>query len=194
MLQLGLLRDSDEPQGRRRSMQPISHDSALPPGFGTLEQNGSNGARIGRRGAVSGGRRVVASSPSDPFGTGTPLSDMTVAPPRSLSVTGGYANGHPHAGGNKAGGGKASRGKPGGRNPRAAKSPNARAGGPGGDAASEGYKSAPQGRRKPAGNAPRKAAARKSGPRRGGDERQPNSAKAHESRLGVSGARGGRRS
>jgi 23S rRNA pseudouridine2605 synthase len=86
MVQLGLLRDDDDGDGRR-SKQPQSHDSALPPGFGTLENNGMNGARIGRRGKIQGGRPgksagVTMSHPSDPFGTG-------------LLVTGGYANGHP---------------------------------------------------------------------------------------------------
>jgi pseudouridine synthase len=86
MVQLGLLRDDDDGSGRR-SKQPDSHDSALPPGFGTLDNNGMNGARIGRRGKLQGGRPgksagVAMSHPSDPFGTG-------------LLVTGGYANGHP---------------------------------------------------------------------------------------------------
>ena len=53
-------------------------------GFGTPERNGMNGARIGRRGRVTGGRTVKASSPSDPFGSG-------------LLIGGGYANGHPLA-------------------------------------------------------------------------------------------------
>lgn len=87
MVQLGLLRDDDDDgNGRRGSKQPESHNSALPPGYGTLENNGTNGARVGRRGKLQGGRPgkagVVAPSPSDPFGTG-------------LLITGGYANGHP---------------------------------------------------------------------------------------------------
>ena len=104
MVQLGLLRDDDESGGnRRRSKQPQSHDSALPPGFGTMDRNGMNGARIGRRGKLQGGRLgsagQAAACPSDPFGTG-------------LMIAGGYANGHPLAaegpGGNRKGG------KPGG--------------------------------------------------------------------------------
>lgn len=99
MVQLGLLRDDDEAGGnRRRSKQPQSHDSALPPGFGTLERNGMNGARVGRRGKIQGGRAGSAGQamacPSDPFGTG-------------LMIAGGYANGHPLAGeanGNRKGG------------------------------------------------------------------------------------------
>ena len=70
--------------------QPQSHDSALPPGFGTMDRNGMNGARIGRRGKLQGGRQgsagQAAACPSDPFGTG-------------LMIAGGYANGHPLAGG-----------------------------------------------------------------------------------------------
>ena len=49
-----------------------------------------NGARIGRRGKLQGGRQgsagQAAACPSDPFGTG-------------LMIAGGYANGHPLAGG-----------------------------------------------------------------------------------------------
>ena len=54
MVQLGLLREDDDSGGgnRRRSKQPQSHDSALPPGFGTMDRNGMNGARIGRRGKL----------------------------------------------------------------------------------------------------------------------------------------------
>lgn len=83
MVQLGLLKE-DDGEGRQRERQPLSHDSALPPGFGTPEHNGTNGAKISRRGKVTGGRSVGRSSPSDPFGSG-------------LLITGGYANGHPNA-------------------------------------------------------------------------------------------------
>ena len=86
MVQLGLLRDDDDGEGRGRSRQPESHEGALPPGFGTLTNNGMNGARVNKRGTLRGVRPgsagSVATSPSDPFGTG-------------LMVTGGYANGHP---------------------------------------------------------------------------------------------------
>ncbi|OZI21422.1 23S rRNA pseudouridylate synthase B [Bordetella genomosp. 9] len=101
MVQLGLLRDDDE--SGRRPKQPQSHDSALPPGFGTLQNNGMNGARIGRRGKLQGGGRAAKnplggmSYPSDPFGTG-------------LLVTGGYANGHPMGNDGAARGGKQRRG------------------------------------------------------------------------------------
>ncbi len=60
MLRLGLARevtgDSDSDSRGRRG-QPLSHDSALPPGFGTMEQNGSSGARLNRRGNLRGASR-----------------------------------------------------------------------------------------------------------------------------------------
>lgn len=114
MVQLGLLREDDDADGGRHARQPRSHDSALPPGFGTMDQNGMNGARIGRRGTLQGGRPGsagrVASSPSDPFGTG-------------MMFNGGYANGHPlgkdggrgpRSGGGADRGGDRPNGKPGG--------------------------------------------------------------------------------
>ena len=218
MLQLGLLRDDDDaPGNKRKSRQPLSHDSALPPGFGTLEQNGMHGARVGRRGAIQGGRKAGVSHPSDPFGMGATSATAAVIP-RSLSVTGGFANGHPHAkgnGGNSAGPRSAagprktaSRGRPAnaanggvakgtgrGASQRRAPVENVAAeaaprtpGAPG----SKPRRAAAPGAGKPA----RKTTApRKSAPRKTGDERQPSSAKAHESRLGAGGAgmRGGRR-
>lgn len=88
MIQVGLLRDEEEgADGRSRGpRQPVSHEGALPPGFGTLEQNGTNGARVGRRGNIQGGRMGKTASfrhPSD------------VVSPTVLTVGGGYANGHP---------------------------------------------------------------------------------------------------
>ena len=76
MVQLGLLRGEDDESQVER--QPLSHASALPPGFGTPGQNGQNGARLNRRGRVSGGRKGGI----DPFTTG-------------LLISGGLANGHP---------------------------------------------------------------------------------------------------
>ncbi|MYZ43276.1 pseudouridine synthase [Schauerella aestuarii] len=100
MVQLGLVRGDDDEGGKRGSRQPISHEGALPPGYGTLTNNGTNGARVSRRGTLQAVRPnqpgQVAGSPSDPFGTG-------------LMITGGYANGHPlgkDGGGRAAGGGK----------------------------------------------------------------------------------------
>lgn len=145
MVQLGLLREDDESGGnRRRSKQPQSHDSALPPGFGTMDRNGMNGARIGRRGKLQGGRLgsagQTAACPSDPFGTG-------------LMIAGGYANGHPlaaeGAGGNRKGG------KPGGRSaaPGGGRSGGKQGGKPGGNAGGKpGGK--PRGPRSAAANGP----------------------------------------
>lgn len=116
MLQLGLLRDDDTDghAGGRGERQPASHDSALPPGYGTMERNGLNGARVGRGGKVSAGRPVRAATgqsfPSDPYGTGQ-------------SFGGGLPGGHPGGGGangnraKPAGRGKKPAGKP--RGPRA---------------------------------------------------------------------------
>ena len=121
MVQLGLLREDDDSGGgnRRRSKQPQSHDSALPPGFGTMDRNGMNGARIGRRGKLQGGRQgsagQAAACPSDPFGTG-------------LMIAGGYANGHPLAGGGSVDGNRKG-GKPGGRGAASGNKGGARAGG-----------------------------------------------------------------
>lgn len=85
MLQLGLIRDEAAGSGRdQREQQPISHASAMPPGYGTPAQNGQNGARINRRGRLAGGRGAAA---LDPFTPG-------------LLISGGLANGHPD--GNKA--------------------------------------------------------------------------------------------
>ncbi len=169
MVQLGLLRDDDESGGnRRRSKQPQSHDSALPPGFGTMDRNGMNGARIGRRGKLQGGRLgsagQAAACPSDPFGTG-------------LMIAGGYANGHPlsgeGAGGNRKGGKSGGRsaapggrsggkqgGKPGGKSGGKPRGPRAAAAGgqPGNVASAEvgagNAAEAPAGNRRPAGGKP----------------------------------------
>ena len=89
MVQVGLLRDDDSADGRSRApRQPVSHDSALPPGFGTLERNGTHGAKMGRRGKVQGGRT----------GKPGPFVHPAEHAPAILTVGGGYANGHPGAG------------------------------------------------------------------------------------------------
>lgn len=99
MVQVGLLRDDDSSDGRARApRQPVSHDSALPPGFGTLERNGSHGAKMGRRGKVQGGRS----------GKPAPFSHPGEYAPAVLTVGGGFANGHPQ------GPGRGGRGKPAG--------------------------------------------------------------------------------
>lgn len=113
MVQLGLLRDQDDEDDDRHARQPTSHDSALPPGFGTLDNNGLNGARISRRGRLSTGRAgspkaTGQSFPSDPYGTG-------------LMFSGGLPNGHPDGGRGrqgdkrKQGGPKSQAGKAGGQ-------------------------------------------------------------------------------
>ncbi|WP_251863152.1 23S rRNA pseudouridine(2605) synthase RluB [Achromobacter sp. Marseille-Q4962] len=219
MVQLGLLRDDDESGGRRRSKQPQSHDSALPPGFGTLDRNGMNGARIGRRGKLQGGRQgspgQVAACPSDPFGTG-------------LMIAGGYANGHPLAAeGSRKGKSGASRGgkgggKQGGKGRGQAGGLRAAAAGASAAPAAVNANAAPAARKgasksggagKAGGNArgparPAKQggrAAKAEGPRGGkpaaksrsprgssarGDDWQPRGASAHESRLGILDGRG----
>jgi len=201
MVQLGLVRDDDESgANRRRSKQPQSHDSALPPGFGTMDRNGMNGARIGRRGKLQGGRLgsagQAAACPSDPFGTG-------------LMIAGGYANGHPlsgeSAGGNrkvgKPGGGRAAAGgakpgnkqggKPGGKSGGKPRGPRAAAAGdqPGNAASVEAgignTAEAPAGGRRPAGGKP---AGARGGSGRGG---KPAGAGAG---AGAGGGRGGNKS
>lgn len=203
MVQLGMIREADDESSPRRHSQPLSHEGALPPGFGTLEQNGMHGARVGRRGRVTGGR-----SSNTPL---VPAIDpyATERAPISLSITGGFANGHPHAGGagqsrgqgergGKGGpgggggnGGGRGRAKPGG----GGRGPQRAGGGNGGGAArGAGQEGAPTSGPKP----PRAPAARKSaGPRKNpnapgrgrdergprGEDRQPRGAQAHESHL-----------
>jgi 23S rRNA pseudouridine2605 synthase len=175
MVQLGLLHDDDDEDGRhggRAVSQPLSHDSALPPGFGTMERNGLNGAKISRRGKLSGGRirrSPVANQafPSDPFGTGVMFS-------------GGLANGHPDGGKGKRAGAQGSRGDSqpqvdhnrGG--PRGGARKGARGNGPKGNKAA----------RPRTGNNGGKA------PNRNDDDWQPRSASAHESRLAFLGGKG----
>ncbi len=169
MVQLGLLREDDESGGnRRRSKQPQSHDSALPPGFGTMDRNGMNGARIGRRGKIQGGRAgsagQAAACPSDPFGTG-------------LMIAGGYANGHPLAGeanGNRKGGKPA-----GGRGPAGAGGKSGGRGGKAGGGKARGVRAAAAG---PAG-APEATA---------GTGRKPAGAKAGGKPAGARGGNAGR--
>ena len=133
MVQVGLLRDDDESgEGRSRApKQPTSHDSALPPGFGTMDRNGSHGARMGRRGKVQGGRS----------GKPAPFAHPTESAPTVLTVGGGYANGHPGGGQGAGRGGRS--GKPGGA-PNAR--PGGRPGGQGGPGAKPGGRGRPGGR------------------------------------------------
>ncbi|MFT0547704.1 pseudouridine synthase [Allopusillimonas ginsengisoli] len=210
MLQLGLLRDDDDEESAgHRERQPMSHDSALPPGYGTLERNGTNGAKVSRHGKLSGGRRTAGAVnqayPSDPYGTG-------------LMFSGGLPNGHPDAPAKPGRAKSGARGKPRGpkgsqgpqgargqaeRGPQEAGASEHRRRGPGartakGPAKGPGPKSgaaagagATTGSRKPSkprtGNAPARSRAAGGGAR--GDDWQPRGATAHESHLGKLGSR-----
>lgn len=210
MVQLGLINEDGDEDGQGGQRQPLSNENALPPGFGTMERNGLNGARISRRGRLSGGggRQAAASAsgarafPSDPYGVG-------------LTVSGGLANGHPEGGGNKGKSGNRDRrgksaasSKPeqeGSRKPRS-KPTNGRPAAEGKPAGGKptGNKPAGAGNRaaggkasgnkaggnnKPASKTANKTArgpARKKAGNRG-DDWQPSGASAHESRLGFLG-------
>lgn len=199
MLQLGLLRDEDSDgrpgAGGRGERQPISHDSALPPGYGTMERNGMNGAKVSRGGKLSGGRAQRGSSaqtyPSDPYGTG-------------LTFSGGLANGHPGgaAGGRAKAGGKGKkpagqagggpRGEAGAAGDARRRGPGARAGssaGPRGPRSEAKPKAAASGRKGPGAGKPAAGRSRQAASPRG-DDWQPRGASAHESHLGKVGGRG----
>ncbi|WP_417251514.1 23S rRNA pseudouridine(2605) synthase RluB [Castellaniella sp.] len=210
MVHLGLIRAADDAD-EQAERQPLSHASALPPGYGTPGQNGQNGARINRRGRVSGGRR----STIDPFTPG-------------LLISGGLANGHPTAEREQKGGKPARKGRPGrphGANaeapqgagnhkPSRSKSQGARPGKPRrgskpaeaqapAEFAGQGP-AAERPPRTPGGRPPRPAGHKAGGPkpkgqqtsgqkqnrsaakprRQGGGEHQPSGAHAHESQLG----------
>ena len=136
MVQLGLLRDDQSVGSRKRgSRQPISHDNALPPGFVAPEAVVS--VKQDRR-----GRKVVSRKP-DPLMSGS-----------FLTVTGGFANGHPSSKGNAAGG--KGRPKVGATKPKAA-----------------GKAAGVRGKKKPS----------TTGRKSRSDDWQPSSAQAHESSL-----------
>ena len=179
MLRVGLTRaiTGEEPVERRgRRGQPLSHDSALPPGFGTIEQNGSTGATL--RGGRRGGAR---SSPRT-----SRAIDPTVT--TGLLISGGLANGHPEAGrGHSAKRGEqrhrpdrtgnGPRGSRRGAEPREAgdKAPNAnRRGGP---------RAAKNSTGRTAESTPRSASPRRSSSRTSRDDWQPSGSNAHESKL-----------
>ncbi len=160
MVQLGLIREDDGDARGYGERQPLSHDSALPPGFGTLERNGMNGAKVSRRGRVTGGRAATESYPSDPFGSG-------------LLITGGYANGHPTKGEAAAGSGRR-KGPAKGKKTAAQQPAEARR------RTAGGRPGAPKGAPAKGGGKPSRG--RSAGGR--GDDWQPRSATAHESQLG----------
>lgn len=186
MLRLGLIRDDAASSSReQREQQPISHASALPPGYGTPAQNG---ARINRRGRSSGGRGVV----QDPSTTG-------------LLISGGLANGHPDgkkakpnsrrkpaqgAHGNPKPGNQGSAG--GNTKPNTRSNPRR---GPQGEVAGEAKPARAGGRKrtgKPAGDRPSGNRTKSSGThkeRSAQSEHQPRGAHAHESHLGRLGRR-----
>jgi 23S rRNA pseudouridine2605 synthase len=187
MVQLGLIRedgsdDAGDSDGRH-ARQPTSHDSALPPGFGTMERNGLNGARVGRRGKLSGGRVTRGSPnqtyPSDPYGTG-------------MMFSGGLANGHPDGGNKpKEAGGRRRQGAAKGPGPRpegpqteARRTPGAR------PAKKTGAKTGRPAEPKSANPRSGSGGARNKPTANRGDDWQPRSASAHESHLGVLGGRG----
>ncbi|WP_323012578.1 23S rRNA pseudouridine(2605) synthase RluB [Castellaniella sp.] len=191
MVHLGLIRVGDDDADGQAELQPMSHASALPPGFGTPGQNGQNGARFNRRGRLSGGRQ----SSIDPFTTG-------------LLISGGLANGHPDAGRGMEEGGHKSQGhkkpystKP----PRPASAGQKKPGAPKNNTAPQGKvhkpkthkpkaptsqvaadTAQPKAPRPPKSAKPqtKKPANRTPKPRgQGGNERQPQGAHAHESQL-----------
>ncbi|MCB5363934.1 rRNA pseudouridine synthase [Pusillimonas sp. CC-YST705] len=163
MAQLGLINADGDEEGHGRERQPLSNENALPPGFGTMERNGLNGARISRRGRLSGGRAPASAGghvfPSDPFGVG-------------LTVSGGLANGHPEQKPKSGGRGKR---KPGGK-PEAQQNAAARKGRA--PAAKLDKPAAKTGAKTGQTKAPRKRSSAR------GDDWQPRGASAHESRLG----------
>ena len=146
MIQVGLLRDEEEgADGRARGpRQPVSHEGALPPGFGTLEQNGTNGARVGRRGNIQGGRMGKSASFRHP---------TDAVSPTVLTVGGGYANGHPQGANSGRGGrGQPGQGRPGQGRPGQARPGQGRPGQAGsgqGRPAGQARSSGPRGQRPP---------------------------------------------
>lgn len=131
LVQVGLLQDEDEAGAKRggrsrQPKQPVSHDSAMPPGYGAQKKTSLPAGQ---------GRRDAARSKSGRGGAPNPLTTS------GLSVSGGFANGHPgsSAAGRKSRGGPAAgqfagaRGKSKGpkkpSQPRAGKSQGPREGG-----------------------------------------------------------------
>lgn len=156
LVQVGLLSD-DEDAGAKRGAraraprQPISHDSALPPGFTTQKKPGANagGAARGQAGKGRHGKsRNAKPGGIDPLATS------------ALTVTGGFANGHPGSAATGRGG------KPTGS----------------GAAAGQSARKGPKKTAKP--SAAKGHGARSAGQARRDDDWQPSGAKAHESRLG----------
>lgn len=183
MLQLGLLRDDDD-QDDIDERQPISHDSALPPGFGVASGSGAGTGR-GRRGRTPGMSSTHPAAmqvfPSDPYGTG-------------LLVSGSLANGHPAEGRRtrgKSGAAKSSAGKTARKTTqrgRAQSGGQGKAGaarqGHGGHASAAKTASKTSSRtRRPASSGKKSTQGRGRDRTSRSDDWQPQSASAHESQL-----------
>lgn len=159
LVQAGLLKDEDDAVARRGSRsrqpkQPVSHDSALPPGFGSPPQSAAKPAR----GRHQNRQAKRGSGAPDPLATSV------------LTISGGFANGHPKSTGKSSPAGKRPRRS--GASPLEADSGAGRS-------------------NQRTGKRPAKATTAKAGPAGGqrrsrprADDWQPSGAKAHESRLG----------
>lgn len=163
LVQAGLLKDDEEARpgrgGRsRQPKQPVSHDSALPPGFGAPRS--SNPESSNTRGKARNPRRGGARAGSTP----DPMASSV------LTISGGFANGHPKVAG----------GPPGRKQRRPDQAGQTQAG-PGDKLGRRSGK-----RSGPSSASPAKPS-KSPGQRRTqsrDDDWQPSGAKAHESRLG----------
>lgn len=168
LVQVGLLQDDDDSGGRRggrnsQPKQPVSHDSAMPPGYGAQKRPTSTGPR-GRSGPGPG-------RSSSPRGGRSPDPLVTSV----MTVSGGFGSGHPSA---SSGGVRKGRAGPG-----------AAAGGAGTSRDSQrrdGKKTARPGGARSGGAKPgtAKTGGQSGAGRARGDDWQPSGAAAHESRLG----------
>jgi 23S rRNA pseudouridine2605 synthase len=160
LVQVGLIKDDDAPDGKRAnraraSKQPTSHDSAMPPGYGQAKAGLS---LQGGRARPGGRSRPVARKGGQPDPLATSVS----------TITGGFAGGHPA----KSGAGSGLRKKPMAGSGPAGTGPGA-------------PKRASKKSAKPATSKGRAAKSGSGRPGRGSDDDwQPSSAKAHESHLG----------
>ncbi len=161
LVQVGLLTDDDAAGAKRGARarapkQPVSHDSALPPGYGQAKGSAQGpGARARPGSRVRGGAGAGRGAQPDPLTSSV------------LMISGGFANGHPAKGNTSprkkpsgAAGPAAAPGVPGKRGPK--KTTKALVGKP----------------RKP------KSGAASTPARSRDDDWQPSGAKAHESHLG----------
>lgn len=180
MLRVGLTRavtGEGAPERRGRRGQPLSHDSALPPGFGVPEPSGNMGMNVrgARRGRVhTGARNANFIDPSITTG---------------LLISGGLANGHPEAGRSNTSRRADQRNRPeratsGARGPR--RGPDARTDRDSTHTAPTNRRGGPRGGRSVSANtgaAGNKSTARRSSSRTRSDDWQPSGSNAHESKL-----------